>query len=209
MLGTSAEGQTKFSCWAHTSQRLLATAKAFFSFPPACNVAELHVRAKTRPRPRGPLAGEAGEPQWATLTLKPPRLVMAESSLRVRRQETASHSSLTRAGAGAAPCNDSAALSCGSSIRVAAHNFESTVGEPQVLPYHHMEGSTSSAQSRHGAGIGGLRQPACHCSCPWACSQLLVGIWAQQDPTSAAQKTILCLSCAVHNAGAAVGPCST
>lgn len=96
---------------------LFATAQAFFLLP-ACNVAELDVGARVRPCPRGCLTAQADEPQWTTLTLNRRVGGDGRGSLRVRRREKASHSSLTHeTGAGPAPCNDavSAAVSYGSS----------------------------------------------------------------------------------------------
>lgn len=79
----------------------------------------------------------------------------------------------------------------------------------------HMEGGTPgtpSAQNPEGVGIGGLRQFACH-SCRLApVLGFAPSCWLGPRKTPQVlhkRHTALCLSCALHNAGVAVGPCST
>lgn len=119
---------------------------------------------------------------------------------------------LTGAGTEAAPCNDSAALSCGSSSAVSltilealweSHRYPVITTWRVARPRHKVERALELV------GCDNLLV-----NCAGLLSSLnpfLASGWdsGPEEPHKYRTKDILCLSCAVHNAGEAVGHCPT
>lgn len=119
---------------------------------------------------------------------------------------------LTRAGTVAAPCNDSAASSCGSSYAVSltilealweSHRYPITTAWRVARPAHKVKRALE---------LVGCDNLMVNCAgLLLSLTSFLASGWdpGPAEPHRYRTKDILCLSCAVHNAGEAVGLRST